>query len=461
MSEFEKKRIVFIENDSKRRNHLRSLLNVSGYIPFFFDNEIICLDNLDNLKADLVIVGALPMIRIIRFLNGFEKKKYRLPVLMLSNDSHIQDFIKENFYLDIRIINEIQRLPDFESAINRMFDHQFTAIPTVETYGLVGTGKAIVKIQRMIHELRDLPDAVLIQGEAGTGKEKVARAIHHYSKRKDKPFVKLNSTLFSEKFDSLNTAFKNKTPNIFKSAHKGTLFIQEIGDISNRAQADMLRFIGSSKKDQQYSQVKENFDVRIIASTTARLEDLMAQGGFRKDLYFRLNVFNIKIPPLRNRREDILPLIDFFNADYSKELNKSMIHLRPQIKKILYSYSWLGNVRELKNLMKRFVLSGNVNVFWNYFEMTETIPAENDPVLIMHSFADACRFDRNPELGEYLENNNHKSLKLITAHFIEGLEKEFMKKALEITNWNRKQAAVILDISYKSLLNKIKAYRLA
>jgi len=142
-------------------------------------------------------------------------------------------------------------------------------------------------------------------------------------------------------------------------------------------------------------------------------------------------------------------------------LNKTRIGVRPQIKKVLYAYSWPGNAREIENLMKRFVLSGSETVFEDYFKMTGTIPDESDPLLIMQSFADACRFTRNPDLGKYLDDTNHMSLKLITADFMERIEKTLMKKALDITNWNRRQAAEILDISYKSLLNKIKAYKLA
>ena len=464
MPEYEKKRIVVIETDVKKRNRLRSILNRLGYVPFFFDSETICGDNLDNLKVDLVVVGSLPMIRIIRFLNGFEKKERRLPVLILSSDRHVQDFIKENFHFDIRIIYETQPLSAFDSVIKKMLDTKFTAIPTVENDGLIGTSKAVVKIKKMIHALRDLPDTVLIHGEAGTGKEKIARAIHHHSKRKDEPFVKLNSTLFLENFkcfDLLNTTFKANTRDIFKSAQKGTLFIQEIGDIPNRLQADMLSFVGEREKNVQCSHIREIFDVRIIASTTGRLEDIVALGKFRRDLYFRLNVFNIRIPPLRNRREDILPLTDFFSAEYCKELNKSMIRIQPQVRKIFYSYDWPGNIRELENLIKRFVLKGNDAVLREYFKLVETTLHKKDPRQMMQSFADTCRLIQNPDLKKYLEDNKHKSLKRITADFVEVIEKELMQKALEITNWNRRQAAGILDISYKSLLNKIKTYKLA
>jgi DNA-binding NtrC family response regulator len=470
MPEFEKKRIVVIETDSERRDRLRSALNTLGYVPFFFDNEIIYGDNLDNLKADLIIVGGLPMIRIIRFLNGLKKKERPLPVLILSSDRHVLDFIKENINFDIRMICETQQLSALDSVIKKMLDHKFTAIPTVENYGLVGTSKAVGKVKKMIRELRDLPDTVLIHGEAGTGKEKIARAIHYYSKRKDKPFVKLNSTLFSKSFsnpDALNKTFENKRKNlnitwdIFKSASRGTLFIQEIGDIPNRLQADMLFFVDESEKNEQCNHMRENFDVRIIASTTRRLEDIMTLGKFRKDLYFRLNVFNMKVPPLRNRREDILPLADFFSAEYCKELNKSMTYMPPQIRKFFYAYHWPGNVRELENLIKRFVLSGNDAVFREYFKLVETTLHKKAPLQRMQSFANTCTLTQTPDLKKYLEDNKHHSLKRITADFVEVIEKEFMQKALEITNWNRRQAAVILDISYKSLLNKIKTYKLA
>jgi len=470
MQGFDKNRIVVIESDRKRRNQLRSILGSLGYVPFCFEKETICMDNIDNLKADMVIAASLPLIRVIRFLGAFEKKDCRMPVLIISDDIHIQDFIKENFCVAVHIINEIKHLSVFENLVRKMLGSEFAAMPSAETYGLIGNSRAIAGIKKRIQNLRSLPDAVLIHGEPGTGKEKIARAIHYYSQRKNGPFVKVDSTLFAENFagsDFLDRLSQNKRKNlnitrdIFKSAHRGTLFIQEIGDMPFRIQADMLCFVGEQRATDQSSCLKDDFDVRVIASTTRRLEHLIALGKFRKDLFFRLNVFNIKMPLLRNRREDILPLADFFNAGYCKELKKPVMNMRPHIKKILHAYSWPGNVRELEMLMKRFVLSGNETVFRDYFKMTETMPDESDPLRIMQSFAESCGLARNPDLQKYLDDNKQMSLKLITTDFIGRIESKLMKKALEITNWNRRQAAVILDISYKSLLNKIKAYKLA
>ena len=223
----------------------------------------------------------------------------------------------------------------------------------------------------------------------------------------------------------------------------------------------MLSFVGEGEKIGQCSPIRENFDVRIIASTTRRLEDIVALGKFRRDLYFRLNVFNMRIQPLRNRREDILPLTDFFSAEYCKELNKSMMCIQPHVRRIFYSYHWPGNVRELENLIKRFVLNGNDAVFREYFKLAETTLHEQDPRQMMQSFCRHLQTYPKLEFEKIFRENKHKSLKRITADFVAVIEKEFMQKALEITNWNRKQAAGILDISYKSLLNKIKTYKLA
>jgi len=223
----------------------------------------------------------------------------------------------------------------------------------------------MVEMYDLIGKVAPTATTVLITGETGTGKELFAHSIHRNSPRKDNPFIKINcaaiaeNLLESELFGFEKGAFTgavHRKPGRFELAHTGTLFLDEIGDLPKDMQVKILRVI----QDQEFERVGGlrtiKVDVRLIAATNKTLLEEVGEGRFREDLYYRLNVFPVKLPPLRERKEDIGSLSDYFLCKFNKNLNRGIEHIDPKARKLLVNYGWPGNIRELENLMERLVL---------------------------------------------------------------------------------------------------------
>lgn len=305
-----------------------------------------------------------------------------------------------------------------------------------------------------MHQIREIIDrvantdvTVLIQGESGVGKEVVARSIHQNSNRRDKPFVKVNcaalpselmeSELFGYEKGAFTGAYRKK-PGRFELANGGTIFLDEIAEISFSLQAKLLQVLQDREFSTLGGQKDVRVDVRVLAATNKNIEEAVQAGRFREDLYYRLNVVNMAIPPLRNRKEEIPSFVEYFLHKFQDQFQKAVKPLPDSLLKAFMKHEWMGNVRELENLIKRYVVLGN----------EEEITAELEA---MHS--------KDPE-----ENKKNSlqirgtSLREVHREAVQKVEKETICKALEKTNGNRKRAALLLNISYKSLLNKIRQY---
>jgi transcriptional regulator with PAS, ATPase and Fis domain len=244
---------------------------------------------------------------------------------------------------------------------------------------------------------------------------------------------------------------------IFEVANTGTIFLDKIGEMPASLQANLLQVLEGEDISKLDFKTKETIDVRIIAATNKDLGLLVETQEFRKDLYYRLNVINITIPPLRNRIEDILLLSVFFNDKFCGELGKSHYELSKKTKNIFSRYHWPGNVRELKKVVKDYVLMDNEHGIIDKLCPNNLRYRSMD--LIDYS-EDIYSLAELSDVKKYLKDLSKVSLKDICREFVTRTEKKLMRKALEKTNWNRKKAAILLGISYKSLLNKIKAYGL-
>lgn len=323
---------------------------------------------------------------------------------------------------------------------------------------IIGNSPEIVKIKKMIPHLSNSIEPVLLKGERGTGRELMAKVIQYQSDRKDNPFVKVNCSALTngmskgELIGRYASPFKdlNQHENgIFSIANTGTLFLDEIGQLPAAFQAELLLLLEKDSALKPEIAAIENVDVRIIASTMNVVEALVDKGAFLKNLYYRLNVMHVKIPPLRHRLEDIPFLADFFAEKYCAELGKSHYRLSRKTKNIFFSYGWPGNVLELENLVKGAVALGNEDSIISQLDRQDKIK------------------DYTYNLGDLTDIKNHTKksddlpLKDICRKINAQAERKLMKQALERTNWNRKKAATMLSISYKSLLNKIKAYNLS
>ena len=306
--------------------------------------------------------------------------------------------------------------------------------------GIIGESKIIKKLLSEISRIAQSDATVLIRGESGTGKELVARAIHFASSRAQGPFLAINCTslpetlLESELFGHERGAFTGAVARHlgrFELADKGTIFLDEIGDISQAIQAKLLRVL-ESKSFQRLGGGKDIFaDIRILSATNRDLESAIKEGKFREDLYYRLNVVPVTIPPLRDRREDILPLIEHFIETYNKKNNKNITGITPKAKDLLLNHRWPGNVRELENLIERATV----------LSIGDAIDIDDiDPFIGSR--------ERPAEIGSGDDLN------------LENLEKRFIIEALKRSGGSLKDAADLLGIHRNTIRMKISKYNI-
>jgi len=359
---------------------------------------------------------------------------------------------------------------------------------------LFGNSSAMAEVRDLIDRVSDTDVTVLIRGESGTGKELVARALHEKSLRMDKPFVKVNcaalptelleSELFGFEKGAFTGAIQHK-PGKFEFANRGTMFLDEIGEMSFPLQAKLLQVLQDGEFSRLGGKHDVHVDVRVIAATNRHLETAVAEGAFREDLYFRLNVVTITLPPLRDRREEIPLLVEHFLKKYSVQYNKPVAEVSGPLRELFGNYEWPGNVRQLENLIKRLVVLGTEAPIVKELQQPPT------PISFRPSSASSLRpvmppqpivpppavaessvraFAPLPAAAGATEGAMAEAVSAAVAATVAGnvslkdiartaareAERELILRMLTRTRWNRKEAAEILGISYKALLYKIK-----
>jgi two-component system response regulator AtoC len=297
-------------------------------------------------------------------------------------------------------------------------------------------------VQRKLEKLVTAAVPVLIQGESGTGKEIICRFIHLRSPWNDGPFVKVNcpaipgtlleSELFGYEKGAFTGAYGSKLGRV-EQAHGGTLFLDEIAELEPALQAKLLQLLQDGQFSRIGAQIETAVKVRVICATNRDLEEEIGLGNFRQDLFYRINVVNVQLPPLRERLMDLPILTNYFLEVYSSKFNTRPRPLSARLMAMLQSYRWSGNVRELENLMKRYVILGSEDAI-----TSELINREQDPL--------------DPEIA----TDGSVSLKAVTRRAVRDLERKIILKVLQANNWNRKQSAQKLKISYRALLYKLK-----
>lgn len=311
---------------------------------------------------------------------------------------------------------------------------------------MIGKSKAMQEIYALLDKIKSSESTVLIQGENGTGKELIAKAIHYNSPRKDRPFITQNCSAFNENLldselfghvkGSFTGAIKDKK-GLFEVADKGTLFLDEIGDTSPSMQVKLLRVIQEGTFIPVGATETRRVDVRIVAATNRDLKDMVEKGTFREDLYYRINVINVKVPPLRERKEDIPLLVDFFLDKSAQEKNnKKKVMTKRALEKI-YDFPWPGNIRELQNEVERLVV----------------LAGEESKLT-----ADML----SPRLLEFGEKNKVQGARVHgrLKDALEELEREMIKEGLRRTGWNKSKLAKELGISRAGLIMKVEKYGL-
>jgi DNA-binding NtrC family response regulator len=325
------------------------------------------------------------------------------------------------------------------------------------------------EIKDTIEQVAETSATVLIRGESGTGKEVVARMIYGQSLRREKPFVKVNcaaiphelleSELFGYEPGAFTGANRQKLGK-FDQANYGTLFLDEISEMHPALQAKLLHVLQDGQFSRLGGKRDIGVDVRVLAATNKFLEQAVAQGAFREDLFYRLNVVTVHIPPLRERREEIPLFLEFFLRKYSEFYGKQPPPFSEYAISRMMDYAWPGNIRELENLVKRYVIVGNESQIIREISTHKPIMySEATPAAALSQ--DAAQATPPPSGAGFArrteaQNDERPSLLDIGRRAAMQAEREAIERVLHETRWNRRQAAKILKISYKALLNKLK-----
>jgi two-component system, NtrC family, response regulator AtoC len=324
-----------------------------------------------------------------------------------------------------------------------------TSVLAAASYRDMPPDQVVFGNTRKMKELREKLDKlartnipVLIRGESGTGKEIIAQLIHRMSLREAGPFVKvtcsaipgmpLESELFGYKKDALAGTMRAR-PEIVERAVQGTLFLDEIGDLSKGLQANLLQLLQDGQFSPIEGQEVDHVDVRMICATNRNLEEAIKSGSFRPDLFYRINVASIDLPPLRERKSDIQNLVEYFLDRYRKKFNCVVRPISPETLRSFEELSWPGNIRELENLIKRYVILGSESAICD--GLTEPVTRT---------------------LGQTHSADGRFSLKKITKQASRQLEREIILQVLAENSWNRRRTARVLNISYRALLYKMK-----
>ena len=385
------------------------------------------------------------------------KKEYpEIPVIIISGHGTVEsavkaiklgafDFIEKPLSYE-RVLLTLEQALKFASLEEENRRLRSALLGEVK---LTGNSKAIEELRKLINRVAKLDTTVLIYGESGVGKEVVARLIHLNSDRRDKPFIEVNSAAIPETlleaelfgyekgaFTDARSAKKGK----FELAHGGTIFLDEIGDMSLSAQAKLLRVLQEKKIERLGGSQPIMVDVRVIAATNKNLEELIAQGKFREDLYYRLNVFPIRVPALRERKEDIPLLVEEFLAEFALKMPHRVKRLAPEVIELFLHYSWPGNVRELKNTVERLVI---------YAGDKEEITLSDLPPDLISQLKGRLKLQKEDRLEPWFTLKDYRLAK-------RQFEREYLRRRLEENDWNVSQTAREIGIERAYLQKKIK-----
>lgn len=448
----DKNRVLVVDDEPGMRDFLEIMLRKDGYEVDTASDGAEAIDRIEQKMFDLAVVDVqMPVMNGIDVLQKINEKSPETTVIMItayaSHETAIDamklgayDYITKPFKIDeiklvIKKSLEKKRLERENSRLKKELETKYG-------FGnIIGRSPEIVKVFEMIKRVSELKVNIIISGESGTGKELVARAIHYSGNRHEGPFVPVNcgaipenlmeSELFGYKKGAFTGAQRDKK-GLFEEADRGTIFLDEIGDLPLHLQVKLLRALEGKEIRPLGSTEVVPIDVRVISATNRKLEDEVAAGKFREDLYYRLNVIKIQLPSLRERKADISPLAIHFMTRYSREMEKDIRGISPKVLEILENYNYPGNVRELENIIARCVALETSNVIRH-----ETLPqlvSGRDYLDLDTSFTSSTSLDT----------------------LLGSIEKKMIDKALRSAGGNKTEAAKLLGITLRSF-----RYRLA
>jgi len=455
--------ILVVDDEAVIREGLQRILEDEGHHVETFGSGHLALEGMQNSDYDLVITDLkMPGMNGIEVLKAIKVLQPEIPILLITGYSTVEsavdamksgaaDYISKPFTPE-EILEKIDRaleqkallIDDIHLKKELRDNHGFE--------GFIGESRAMQKIYRRIIQVAPTDSTVLVTGESGTGKELVARAIHNSSNRKEMPFVAvdctalvenlLESELFGHIKGSFTGAVQTKT-GLFKVADGGTLFLDEIANLSLTTQAKLLRVLQERVVTPIGGTQPIPINIRLIGASNKNLKELVEKGGFREDLFFRLNIIPIDLPPLREREGDMLLLIGYFLRKYAEEVGKDIRGLAPDAMAVLESYNFPGNVRELENIIERAVVLSE----------EEFICKENLGLLLLEDNHDGSQTEYIPQNVDELKEKKRRLREMA----VDPIERAFAIKALERNNWNITKAAEevgMLRPNFQALLKK-------
>jgi two-component system, NtrC family, response regulator AtoC len=478
----EVRRVLVADDELNMRRVLEAMLRREGYDVITAANGVEALGGMSAGVHTVITDLKMPVLDGMALLKRLSAEYPDVPVVMITAHGSVENAVEA---VKLGAFDYLEK-PFEQEQIRQVVAKAMSTYtlarrdarpeePSVRgRFRLVGQSPAIRQIYAVVEKVANTPSTVLITGESGTGKELIARALHENSARASGPFIKINcaaipkTLMESELFGYEKGAFTGAVgakPGRFELAHGGTLFLDEIGEIPVEMQVKLLRVLQESEFERVGGIKTIKVDVRLVTATNRDLAAELATGGFREDLYYRLNVVPIHLPPLRERREDIPLLVGHFIAKFNDRLRKDITHIEPAAVEQLVSYHWPGNIRELENVIERTMLfcEGSVIRLVN-------LPAD----LLGGMAAVEDRVSDRPSDRMHLATPSQSNLPALTTPVPPGsaeavgslkeavraeterVERELIQRALDETSGNVTQAARRLKISRKSLQTKMK-----
>ncbi len=453
-------RVLIVDDDPVILEVIGEILTTNGYEVVAAPNGVAGIRELERKYFDLVLTDlVMPDVDGMEVLDHVVTKSPKTICIILTGHGTIKSSVeaikKGAFDYITKPITADELLVVIEKALKfRNLEEENLRLKKElqQTYGydnLVGTSNVIKKIYELIEKVADTDGTVLISGASGTGKELIARAIHYSSSRSDRPLVVINcgaipeelleSELFGHEKGAFTGAYKSRIGR-FEMANGGTIFLDEIGEMSPALQVKLLRVLQEKKFERVGGTKTIHVDVRIIAATNKNLTTAINKGKFREDLYYRLNVIPMKVPPLKQRKSDIPLLIDHFLKKFQKGAEKKITGFSPEVMDAMLKYEWPGNVRELENVIKRLTILCDDEVV-TVNDLPEHIPHKGRAVRVV----DEDLFEKG-----------------VTLHdAVEDYEKRLILNALERSDWVKTKAAKLLNINRTTLVEKIKKQNLS
>ncbi len=451
-------KILIVDDELNMRLVLAAMLKREGYEVASAADGFEALQILKSSRIAAVVTDLkMPRIDGMELLHRASQEYPEVPVIMITAHGTVAtavealkkgalDYITKPFELE-----ELKNIVSKAIKTRNLKENELLLPPEeIERTGIIGSSESTQGIFDAIKRVAPTTTTILINGETGTGKELVAEAIHRNSPRKNNPLIKINcaaiaeTLMESELFGYEKGAFTGAAitkPGKFELAHKGTLFLDEVGEIPRDMQVKLLRVLQEQEFERVGGLKTIKVDVRFIAATNKNLTQSVQDGSFREDLFYRLNVFPINVPPLRERTDDILPLVDYFIDKFNKKLDLAINGMDAAVEEMLLRHSWPGNIRELENLIERMMLLAENSII-----TTDEVPPEFKAGLEKESMTGTDK-DKQP-FKDFMRTH------------MENVEKQMIIKCLEETQGNVTKASKQLGLSRKGLQLKMIKYNL-